>query len=366
MDFIWNWKRSFSKPVNIICIILTVLGLMKIFNFHHFCNFNHWNQIGFKIDPPYHQDGIVYDYYSKNDLKQLKTSYQWKIWPLPQEVDPLANNSSIIKIETSPFAMSKLLFIDVIYIMTNSRLTERHDHLKKVFHRQGISMESVKWRMKWNQTTCNSNSTHSYVYKQLNLKDKPLDQEQQRRCAITIEHVDVWHEIIEQKLQLALILEDDVIFVPFFKEKLTRMIYTAIRSGALRMNGTCAKIKDKRMTDNEWINQNPMIVIGTCFNLHDQYFQKHLSDAPPLLSTHKREVSRCTHAYLLTLCSAQALINQIQEQKNDFLPSDHMQNYLIRLSPTLQSFWMDPPLAYQGNQINDTDKLETFKVQTYK
>ncbi|CAF1059084.1 unnamed protein product [Adineta steineri] len=30
------------------------------------------------------------------------------------------------------------------------------------------------------------------------------------------------------------------------------------------------------------------------------------------------------------------------------------------------SFWMDPPLAYQGNQINDTDKLETFKVQTYK
>ncbi|CAF1058737.1 unnamed protein product [Adineta steineri] len=329
MDFIWTWKRLF-------------------------------------IDPPYHQDGIAYDYYSKNDLKQLKTSYQWKIWPLPQEVDPFANNSSITNNETSPFAMSKLLFIDVIYIMTNSRLTERHDHLKKVFHRQGISMESVKWRMKWNQTTCNSNSTHSYVYKQLNLKDKPLDQEQQRRCAITLEHVDVWHEIIEQKLQLALILEDDVIFVPFFKEKLTRMIYTAIRSRALRINETCAKMKDKRMADNEWINQNPMIVIGTCFNFHDRYFQKHLSDAPPLLSTHKREVSRCTHAYLLTLCSAQALINQIQEQKNDFLPSDFMQNYLFRLSPTLQSFWMDPPLAYQGNQINDTDKLETFKVQTYK
>ncbi len=45
---------------------------------------------------------------------------------------------------------------------------------------------------------------------------------------------------------------------------------------------------------------------------------------------------------------------------------DILQNNLFRLSPTLQSFWMNPPLAYQGNQVIDLDGIETFKRQTYK
>ncbi|CAF4340762.1 unnamed protein product, partial [Rotaria magnacalcarata] len=84
-----------------------------------------------------------------------------------------------------------------------------------------------------------------------------------------------------------------------------------------------------------------------------------------LLSTHKSNPSRCTHAYLLTSCSAQALVNQIQAQKNDFWPSDFMQNMLFPLSSTLQSFWMDPPLVYQGNQVFDLDNLSSFREQTY-
>ncbi|CAF4662370.1 unnamed protein product, partial [Rotaria magnacalcarata] len=58
------------------------------------------------------------------------------------------------------------------------------------------------------------------------------------------------------------------------------MIYAAIHSGALRINGTCAKSNERRISDNEWIDQNPMIVIGTCFNFHGQCFQKHFSNAP--------------------------------------------------------------------------------------
>jgi GR25 family glycosyltransferase involved in LPS biosynthesis len=181
-----------------------------------------------------------------------------------------------------------------------------------------------------------------------------------------MKHVDVWYEMAEQNVQLGLILEDDAIFVPFFKEKLTRMISAAIRYGILRMNETCVKPKEKAISNDEWIYQNPMIVIGTCFNFHGQRFEKHLSKASPVLSTHKSGSSRCTHAYLLTTCSAQALVDQIQAQKNDFMPSDFMQNHLFRLSPTLQSFWMDPPLVYQGNQVTDLDQLPTFKLQTYK
>ena len=181
-----------------------------------------------------------------------------------------------------------------------------------------------------------------------------------------MEHVDIWYEMAEKKIPLSLILEDDVIFVPFFKEKFTRMIYAAIDRKILRLNGTCVEPQSKPISNNETIHQNPMIVIGTCFYYHDSSFQSNLPDAPPVLTSHKSNASRCSHAYLLTSCSAQALINQIQAQKNDYQPSDFLQNYLIGLSPTLQSFWMDPPLVYQGNQVIDLDNLPTFAVQTYK
>ena len=70
--------------------------------------------------------------------------------------------------------MSKLPFVNVIYVIARPNLTERHDNLKKALLRQGISIESIQWRMKWTHKTCNSNSSHSYVYERLNLKDKPL------------------------------------------------------------------------------------------------------------------------------------------------------------------------------------------------
>jgi hypothetical protein len=119
----------------------------------------------------YHHDGIAYDYYSKNDLGQAKAAHTWKIWPLPNEIN---KNSPIGHVGISPFIVSKLPFVDVIYVMSDPRLTERHNNLKKAFRRQGISAELTEWRMEWNYTTCNSNKSHSYVYKRLNLKDKSL------------------------------------------------------------------------------------------------------------------------------------------------------------------------------------------------
>jgi hypothetical protein len=125
----------------------------------------------FSTNTVYHHHGIAYDYYSISDLQQLQVSCQWRIWPLPNEIN---QKSSFDPIKTSPSILSKLPFVDVIYVMTDPRLKERHNNLKKAFDHQGISLESIKWRMKWNSTTCNSNSSHSYVYQRLNLKDKPL------------------------------------------------------------------------------------------------------------------------------------------------------------------------------------------------
>ncbi len=125
----------------------------------------------FSVDTIYHHDGIAYDYYSIKDIEQSKTSYQWRFWPLPRETN---ERSSLDYIEIAPLIMSNLSFVDVIYVITDRRLIARHNNLKKAFHHQGISIDSIKWRMKWNHATCNSNSSHSYVYQRLNLKDKLL------------------------------------------------------------------------------------------------------------------------------------------------------------------------------------------------
>ncbi|CAF4829739.1 unnamed protein product [Rotaria socialis] len=221
---------------------------------------------------------------SCNELGQSKPGDQWKIWPLPAAKDQLQNTSSKIDIEISPLIVSKLPFVDMIYVVTNPRLTERHASLKEVFKQQG--------------------------------------KQQQRQCPITAEHVDIWYEMAKQNVRLGLILEDDVIFVPFFKEKLTRMIYAAIQSGALRLDKVCAESNQLLKTEDEWIHQNPMFVVESCFSLYGKCFRKHFLNASPLLSTQKLSPSRCTHAYLLTSCSAQALVDQLRAQKNDFLPPD--------------------------------------------
>lgn len=173
-----------------------------------------------------------------------------------------------------------------------------------------------------------------------------------------MKHTDVWYEMAEKNISLGLIIEDDAIFVPFFKEKFTRMIFAAINQRFLRFDGRCAET-------NQSIDQDPMFVLGTCFHFHGRSFQSNINNARPIFSRQKRSASRCSHAYLLTSCSAKALVREIQREKNDFWPSDFLQNHLFLRSPTLESFWIDPPLVYQGNQVTDLDGIETFRKQTY-
>ena len=83
-----------------------------------------------------------------------------------------------------------------------------------------------------------------------------------------MKHVDVWYEVAERKVGLALIVEDDAIFVPFLKEEIhSHDLIAAINNGILRLNGPCMKRTAKPISDNERRDQNPMIVIGTCLQL---------------------------------------------------------------------------------------------------
>ena len=181
-----------------------------------------------------------------------------------------------------------------------------------------------------------------------------------------MKHVDTWHDIAIRHLSLALVLEDDALFVPFFKEKFNRLIYTSIRTGALRINKACLARPLERISNDEWVHQEPMLVIGTCFGFHDKSFETSSRKASPILSTHKQSSSRCAHAYLLTACSAQALLDQISQKHVAIDTPDFLQNTLVKESEILQSFWLDPPLVYQGNRVNkDLDNIPTFKETKY-
>lgn len=185
-----------------------------------------------------------------------------------------------------------------------------------------------------------------------------------RYCGLTIKHIELWRHIAARNAPLSLILEDDAAFVPFFKEKFDRFVYTAIRTGALRIGPTQCATPRTNPSKNEWINQDPTFMIGTCHGRRDHSFQANQFNASPILSMHKNRLSRCAHAYLLTSCSARALIRQLEANKTEFLTLDRLQIRLGQLSPTLQPFWLDPPIVYQGSQVIDLDGIPSFRGST--
>ncbi|CAF2114854.1 unnamed protein product [Rotaria magnacalcarata] len=169
-----DYNMFLSSPLRWLIIISSKLCLTTPRHAYAILSVNKLIPLNFSFNHVYHYNGIAYDYYSKNELGKSKPGNQWKIWPLPRAKDQLQNISSNIDIEISPLVVSELSLVDMIYVVTNSRLTERHASLKEVFNLQGISMISIEWRMRWNLTTWESNSSFYLVSKRLNLNGKPL------------------------------------------------------------------------------------------------------------------------------------------------------------------------------------------------
>ena len=143
------------------------------FHFSLFHN-NTLLNISFSERAVYHQNGVAYDYYAQHDLRLLKASAQWESWPLSDETNEANDHSSALVEKLSPSVVSKLPFVDAIYLMTDPTLTQRHVHLRNALLRQGVSIDQIQWRFKWNKTTCNAPSNHEHVYQRFNLKEKPL------------------------------------------------------------------------------------------------------------------------------------------------------------------------------------------------
>lgn len=162
-----------------------------------------------------------------------------------------------------------------------------------------------------------------------------------------MEHVELWYDLARTTKEIALILEDDIIFVPHLRRKLNCIIAEILGSSHAR------------------IAFPPMLVIGGCFNFHDERFQYTDPHAIPLLSIHKQNATRCSHAYFLSSESAKTVIEEIKRTKNQFFGADIFLRQMFARSTTLFSVWVDPPIAYQRNQIFDLDQLYVFMNKSY-
>ncbi|CAF1374040.1 unnamed protein product [Adineta ricciae] len=320
--------------------------------------------VNYPTDAITHMNGTAYDYYSIQEFFEHKPRQEWLSFPLPDEYSanvwlPNKRDKTTFNVVKSPSTLSGLAYVKQIYVMTDQSLSDRHAHIKNTFRQQNIPIESIQWQWKWNHTECNSNKNKKEVFENLNLVDKPA-KGHSRYCSLIMKNFDAWVATANRNLPLALYLEDDAIFVPFFKEKFNRFVYTAIRTGALKIDGACAT-SSLSNTSNEWVDQNPIFFIGSCLNMSDSRFD----GRQPMLSTHKGHPTRCAHAYLFTSCSARAVLEQIDINKNELWTPDFYLNNIIPASPTLQSFWLDPPLVYQGNKAKDLDNIPSFKRKTY-
>jgi GR25 family glycosyltransferase involved in LPS biosynthesis len=154
---------------------------------------------------------------------------------------------------------------------------------------------------------------------------------------VTIEHVELWHKIASGNFSLTLILEDEVIFVPFFREKFNCFIHEALKSGSSVSSD----------------GQKLMFVNGGCCGDHGQAFNSTQADAIPVSSFRKANASRCSYAYSLTSSSVKMLVNEIKRRKNSFAGSDIFLRDMFARSATLDYVWLDPPLVYQEKQITN-------------
>ncbi|UJR07160.1 hypothetical protein I4U23_011448 [Adineta vaga] len=310
----------------------------------------------------------AYDFYSMDEIiSRSGPRSQWKAFSFPNESlpanitpwEPIYNiqkENRSFNIPTSSITTTGLAFVDHIYIISDSRLTDRRAYLKRSLNQYNIT--NYEWRMKWTYASCRDPKNKEDIYRKLNLK-KWGNPTRQRRCSIAMQHVDIWHDIVTRNSSLSLIFEDDAIFVPYFREKFDRTIYTAIRTGMLKMGGLNQCIKDRpplSKNSNEWVEQDPMIFIGGCFHLHDPSFPINRKDAPPMFSTHKGKSTRCNHAYLLTACSAKAILDQLNAEKNRLFPLDLMLNFHVAVSPKIQSFWIDQLEAFKPKPNSKSEK----------
>jgi len=200
----------------------------------------------------------------------------------------------------------KTLFFDRIYVINIERRTDRRERMTKMLNQLNLDYKFVS-------AIDSSSSEVDVYYKQHN------GYLTRGAIACWLSHLKVYQSIFDDRLQNAIILEDDIDMEMDIEKQLGNIVQYLPRS---------------------W----EMLYIGHCSeeNLRDPY--KH-----PNLYVSTRP--SCTHAYAISFIGAWVLLNELSNIKE---PIDVE---LVRLIEPgkINSFSIEPPLAAQWRDGNPSD-----------
>lgn len=226
-----------------------------------------------------------------------------------------------------------------VFIIHYKKLTERKEYLTKTLREHGFTQ--VYWFDQFDRDTLTEEQLKMYVYDEekwmssnavwhhYDSKPRPLTGPE---VACTLTHIEIYKYIIENGIQKALILEDDVIFKQNFKED-----FKATMDEITSLNDEF----DMCFLNDAfgWTINNYKENCGYIGSLNKNTFipGKHI---------YRMYGGRCSDSYIISNNAAKTLYDNIIPF---CLPIDWAQTPII-LTKDMKVYWSEPAITHQGSE----------------
>lgn len=210
-----------------------------------------------------------------------------------------------------------------IYVTHYTKLNYRKKILQHRFEQQKI--KNVEWVENWDK----EDISESVIAKYVDLNQESIRQRfkfEGYKCippkyseiSLTMKHVECWRRFLQEKDDTCLILEDDVILVDNFIEKLDdRMKFVPSDYDAIFIGqGTDYRIPESEIVDGKYF-----------------YLKQH-------------PAAKCTDSYIINRRSAEKLLNSVFPICGT--PDREFCYLFDKLNMNI--YWMEPPMVDQGSQ----------------
>ena len=344
------------------------------------------------MDSPALFDKIHFEsqYESREGFRRLLSAFRVKIIDWPRWKTDLYLNCQNIAISSwlewreyeqliagetlwNIHANVKDITIDRIVIMgmrnTTGMFRKRYNDMNNRLCSSGFF--SWYWQMKWNISEIQRNNfsrTWLSFYTSRDFKTMSLDNQTIKyEWSLSLKHIMTMYDAVYGNLSrnhaeysltdkgiesslpplefedsILLIMEDDAIFVPFFKQKLMQILATLshIEPWIVWIGGCC------NLNNDVTVNHTLSIRAKFNFKMPGIHFT-------PFLELKPTWNSRCMTAYAMNKMGARVILNGLSERAktSHYSPIDvEMRHILGHSKNKILSYWSEPILSYQSNK----------------
>ena len=213
--------------------------------------------------------------------------------------------------------------IDQVYVVHYSPLQERKNKLIEALRKAEIA--DVEWieceieegqlseyyqpnQQQWYQKLMPLSYSHHEPYRELKKSE----------LSIAAKHLKVYENILQNKYETSLILEDDVVFEKDLKEKIGEYL---------------------EKTPADW----DLIFIGSGCNLR---IPENKRSPGKVAYLKEHPATKCLDSYLVRHAAVEKFYNTLRPIS---LPMDFEMNYHLLIN-NLKCYWWEPPIVRQGSQ----------------